>query len=180
MGALRWWESELVVQGDAAHAQDGALDGEVVVGDPAAEGGLAAAPIGSPQEAEEAGSRQTVFVNRYLGLMSTIATLAPLLGLLGTVLGMIQAFNVIAVQGVGYLLVWRHLWRNLAGELARAASAAAATLSGEAAEQARRQVYAELTGLIHRIIDAQSYAKAEAALALLPACTAHGVCYNDA
>ena len=53
------------------------------------------------QEAEEAGSRQTVFVNRYLVLMSTIATLAPLLGLLGTVLGMIQAFNVIAVQGVG-------------------------------------------------------------------------------
>ncbi|NLC71746.1 MAG: MotA/TolQ/ExbB proton channel family protein [Desulfuromonadaceae bacterium] len=53
------------------------------------------------QEVEEAGSRQTVYVNRYLGLMSTIATLSPLLGLLGTVLGMIKAFNVIAVQGVG-------------------------------------------------------------------------------
>jgi len=53
------------------------------------------------QEADEAGSRQTIYVNRYLGLLSTIATLSPLLGLLGTVLGMIQAFNVIAVEGVG-------------------------------------------------------------------------------
>jgi biopolymer transport protein ExbB len=53
------------------------------------------------QEAEEAGSRQTIFINRYLGLLNTIATLSPLLGLLGTVLGMIQAFNVIATQGVG-------------------------------------------------------------------------------
>jgi len=62
--------------------------------------------------------------------------------------------------------VW-HLWRNLAGELSSAASAAAQALSGEAAAQARQQVRAELTGLIHRVIDAQSYAQAEAALALL-------------
>jgi transposase-like protein len=62
--------------------------------------------------------------------------------------------------------VW-HLWRNLAGVLCSAASAAAHALSDEAAEQVRRQVRAELTGLIHRVIDAQSYAQAEAALALL-------------
>lgn len=62
--------------------------------------------------------------------------------------------------------VW-HLWRNLAGELSRAASAAADALSGEAAEQVRHQIRAELTGLIHQIIDAQSYAQAEAAIALL-------------
>lgn len=50
---------------------------------------------------EEAGNRESAPLSRYLGLMSTIANISPLLGLLGTVWGMIQAFNVIAVQGVG-------------------------------------------------------------------------------
>ena len=50
---------------------------------------------------EEEGARQVLFVNRHLGLLSTIATVSPLLGLLGTVLGMIQAFNVIAARGSG-------------------------------------------------------------------------------
>jgi len=50
---------------------------------------------------EEVGSREAAPLERYLGLLGTIATLSPLLGLLGTVLGMIQAFNVIAAQGVG-------------------------------------------------------------------------------
>jgi len=53
------------------------------------------------QEVEEVGELETVVVNRYLGLLSTIATISPLLGLLGTVIGMIKAFNVIAIQGVG-------------------------------------------------------------------------------
>jgi len=51
--------------------------------------------------AEEVGSREAVFLKRYLGLLGTIANVAPLIGLLGTVLGMIEAFNVIATQGVG-------------------------------------------------------------------------------
>ncbi len=50
---------------------------------------------------EEVGSRETAPLERYLGLMGTIATISPLLGLLGTVLGMIDAFTVIAVQGGG-------------------------------------------------------------------------------
>jgi len=62
--------------------------------------------------------------------------------------------------------VW-HLWRNLAGELAKAASRAAADLSGEAAEAARQRTRAELGSLIHQIMDAESYAQAEAALATL-------------
>jgi biopolymer transport protein ExbB len=51
--------------------------------------------------AEEVGEREAVALHRYLGLLGTIANIAPLLGLLGTVLGMIDAFNVIATQGVG-------------------------------------------------------------------------------
>jgi transposase-like protein len=62
--------------------------------------------------------------------------------------------------------VW-HLWRNLSGELSRAASKAAAGLTGEAAEQTRKQARDELGGLIHKIMDAQSYNAAEAALATL-------------
>ncbi|KIH75781.1 biopolymer transport protein ExbB [Geoalkalibacter ferrihydriticus] len=50
---------------------------------------------------EEAGNRESAPLARYLGLMATIANISPLLGLLGTVWGMIQAFNVIAAQGVG-------------------------------------------------------------------------------
>jgi transposase-like protein len=62
--------------------------------------------------------------------------------------------------------VW-HLWRNLGGELAKAANKAAEDLTGEAAEQSRQQTRAELGGLIHKIMDAKSYAQAEAALATL-------------
>lgn len=50
---------------------------------------------------EEAGTRELSSLSRYLGLLATIANISPLLGLLGTVLGMIEAFNVIAAQGVG-------------------------------------------------------------------------------
>ena len=50
---------------------------------------------------EETGRRESAPLQRFLGLMGTIATISPLLGLLGTVLGMIRAFNVIASQGMG-------------------------------------------------------------------------------
>jgi biopolymer transport protein ExbB len=51
--------------------------------------------------ADEVGSRETVALQRYLGLLATIANIAPLLGLLGTVFGMIEAFNIIARVGAG-------------------------------------------------------------------------------
>lgn len=51
--------------------------------------------------AGEVAGRESGPLERYLGLLSTIATISPLIGLLGTVLGMIQAFQVIAQQGVG-------------------------------------------------------------------------------
>jgi biopolymer transport protein ExbB len=45
----------------------------------------------------DAGERVTTGLRRYLRVMNGIATVTPLLGLLGTVLGMIQSFNAIAV-----------------------------------------------------------------------------------
>ncbi|MDY0184762.1 MAG: MotA/TolQ/ExbB proton channel family protein [Desulfuromonadaceae bacterium] len=50
---------------------------------------------------EEAGSYEVSALERYLGLLGTIAAITPLLGLLGTVLGMIKAFTELAAQGVG-------------------------------------------------------------------------------
>jgi biopolymer transport protein ExbB len=61
---------------------------------------------GKPREqlkvaVEEVGAREAAPLERYLGLLGTIASISPLLGLLGTVFGMIEAFNVIALQGHG-------------------------------------------------------------------------------
>ena len=50
---------------------------------------------------EDRGTREAVILGKHVGILSTIANLTPLLGLLGTVSGMIKTFNVISVQGVG-------------------------------------------------------------------------------
>ena len=51
---------------------------------------------------EDAGRHEVPSLERYLGVLGTIASISPLLGLLGTVTGMIKVFNVIAVRGVGH------------------------------------------------------------------------------
>jgi biopolymer transport protein ExbB len=50
---------------------------------------------------EERGSREAVILEKRVGMLATIANLTPLLGLLGTVSGMIKTFNVISLQGIG-------------------------------------------------------------------------------
>lgn len=40
-------------------------------------------------------------LERYVNILGTIANIAPLLGLLGTVFGMIEVFNAIMIQGSG-------------------------------------------------------------------------------
>ena len=50
---------------------------------------------------EDTGRHVVHELERFLGTLGTIAAVSPLLGLLGTVTGMIQAFEAISAEGVG-------------------------------------------------------------------------------
>jgi biopolymer transport protein ExbB len=50
---------------------------------------------------QEAANQVIHSMERYIGALGTIAAVAPLLGLLGTVLGMIKVFVAIELQGTG-------------------------------------------------------------------------------
>ncbi|EGV52142.1 biopolymer transporter ExbB [Candidatus Endoriftia persephone str. Guaymas] len=50
---------------------------------------------------EEVGRQVVLELERYLNTLGTIASITPLLGLLGTVIGMIKVFGAIVTAGVG-------------------------------------------------------------------------------
>ena len=50
---------------------------------------------------EESGRQVVSEMERYLNTLGTIASISPLLGLLGTVIGMIKVFSAITIAGVG-------------------------------------------------------------------------------
>jgi hypothetical protein len=62
-----------------------------------------------------------------------------------------------------------HTWRNLGGEVARQVAQAAEGLMGEEADHVRERVREELTALLHQVLDALSFEKAEEGLAQLKA-----------
>jgi biopolymer transport protein ExbB len=53
------------------------------------------------EQIEDVGRHVVHEMERYLNSLGTIAAITPLLGLLGTVIGMIKVFAVITTQGVG-------------------------------------------------------------------------------
>lgn len=71
---------------------------------------------------EETGRHVVYELERYMNSLGTIAAITPLLGLLGTVIGMIKVFSVITSQGVGNPAV-------LAGGISEALITTAAGLS---------------------------------------------------
>lgn len=71
---------------------------------------------------EDSGRHVVHELERYLGPLGTIAAISPLLGLLGTVSGMIRTFTAITAQGVGNPTV-------LAGGISEALIATAAGLT---------------------------------------------------
>ncbi|MBM0105142.1 MotA/TolQ/ExbB proton channel family protein [Steroidobacter sp. S1-65] len=50
---------------------------------------------------EDTGRHVVHELDRFIGTLGTIASLSPLMGLLGTVLGMIRTFNAITTAGIG-------------------------------------------------------------------------------
>lgn len=53
------------------------------------------------ERSEEVGRREAAELERYTGVIGIVASVSPLLGLLGTVYGMILTFEVIQEQGLG-------------------------------------------------------------------------------
>jgi biopolymer transport protein ExbB len=53
------------------------------------------------EQIEDVGRHVVHDMERYLNTLGTIASITPLLGLLGTVIGMIDVFAVITTQGIG-------------------------------------------------------------------------------
>jgi len=74
------------------------------------------------QAMEDTGRREVKRLEKYMVVLETVAAASPLLGLLGTVFGMIDVFSVISVQGVGQT-------GRLAGGIAQALITTATGLS---------------------------------------------------
>jgi biopolymer transport protein ExbB len=71
---------------------------------------------------EEAGNQVIHELERYLNVLGIVSSIAPLLGLLGTVIGMIKVFTAIMLQGTGNAAV-------LAGGISEALITTAAGLT---------------------------------------------------
>ncbi len=88
------------------------------------------------------GNTEAAQMQRHIRLLELIAMVSPLLGLLGTVLGMIQSFQELALaEGAANasLLaagIWQALLTTAAGLLVAIPAAVAATLLGERVERA--------------------------------------------
>jgi biopolymer transport protein ExbB len=95
-------------------------------------------------------SRVSMDVEKYLPIIKTLVALCPLLGLLGTVTGMIEVFEVMAFSGTGNPRsmaagVSRATIPTMAGMVAALSGLIASTLLSRFAHRREEQLRAELT-----------------------------------
>ena len=96
---------------------------------------------------EEMGRREAAALERFSAVLGTVASIAPLMGLLGTVWGMILTFEVIQQQGMGVV-------SSLAGGISQALISTMAGLTvGIPALVGHRWVLARADGLVLQLED---------------------------
>ncbi|RVT84138.1 MotA/TolQ/ExbB proton channel family protein [Rhodobacteraceae bacterium CCMM004] len=152
--ALRLWS-----QGDRSGAI-GALDDGSAPTDRVLREAMAGLAAGQPRavldtDLEWRGNAEVAALSRHLPTLELIAMVSPLLGLLGTVLGMIQAFRELALaEGAANASIlasgiWQALLTTAAGLIVAIPAAVAATLlaarverAGQAMEAAVGQLFA--------------------------------------
>lgn len=62
--------------------------------------GIKALPFSPNEKMESYAEKQISLMSRGQSLLDTVITMAPMLGILGTVLGIIDSFNILSLQGV--------------------------------------------------------------------------------
>jgi biopolymer transport protein ExbB len=113
-----------------------------------------ATPARAEATAQWQGTREVTTMSRHIRLLELIAMISPLLGLLGTVLGMIQAFQELALaEGAANasLLaagIWQALLTTAAGLLVAIPAAIAASLLGERVDRAASEMETSVGQLI--------------------------------
>ena len=94
---------------------------------------------------QEAGRQQSVLLTRNLVVLETVAAVAPLLGLLGTVTGMIRVFATISAQGLGQA-------QDLSGGISEAMlTTAAGLIIGIPALVAHNWLHSRAEGLVFEL-----------------------------
>lgn len=105
-------------------------------------------------ELERHGNAEVARMSRFLRVLEVIAMVGPLLGLLGTVLGMIEAFQQLELEGgsanAAVLAggIWKALLTTAAGLIVAIPAAVAAHLYGARVELATVQIEDTITRLL--------------------------------
>jgi len=96
------------------------------------------------------GSNEVAGMNRHIRLLELIAMISPLMGLLGTVIGMIQSFQELALaEGAANAAllaggIWQALLTTAAGLIVAIPASIGATLLSERADRATQRIEASV------------------------------------
>lgn len=154
VAALALWAG-----GDRAGAQAALQEGRAPA-DRVTAAAMAAIARGNPRpvveaEAARIGNDEVGAMNRYIRALEMIAMISPLLGLLGTVLGMIESFQQLDLaEGAANASVlaggiWRALLTTAAGLMVAIPAAAAAALYAARIDSAALMIESTIGRLMH-------------------------------